>query len=326
MIVFHTDIIVPCRGKVNCTQEFVNIIQLLKIPFIKGIITEKITQKVKNQLFCDIISMILQIFISYNRGAVVITSVKKSTLINAVSILVCLCVLIGGVVATDSAGVFFCKSTRKVPVYSVEMLSEDKVIALTFDAAWGADKTQGILDIMQKYDAKGTFFLVGFWIDKFESETKAIADAGFDIGNHSRNHLNMPKLNSDEIVNEIEYVNDRVESLTGIKPVYFRAPFGDYDNKLMTSLDSLCMVGVQWSIDSLDWKGLSAKQIYERILPKAKSGDIVLMHNNSDHVLDALPIVLSGLKAQGFRFVKLSELVATKDYTIDSNGVQHKNA
>lgn len=194
------------------------------------------------------------------------------------------------------------------------------------DAAWGADKTQGILDVMAQNDAKGTFFLVGFWIDKFEKETKAIADAGFDIGNHSRNHLNMPKLSEDEIKNEIEYVNDRVKELTGKTPVYFRAPFGDYDNKLMTSLESLNMVGVQWSIDSLDWKGLSAKQIYERVVPKAKSGDIVLFHNNSDHVLDVLPMILTGLRAKGFRFVTLSELVATENYTVDNNGLQRKNA
>ncbi|MBQ3755101.1 MAG: polysaccharide deacetylase family protein, partial [Clostridia bacterium] len=126
-------------------------------------------------------------------------------------------------------------------MYRVAQGDEDKVIALTFDAAWGADKTQGILDIMQKYDAKGTFFLVGFWIDKFDDETKAIADAGFDIGNHSKNHLNMPKLSEDAIRDEISYVNDKVFELTGIKPTYFRAPYGDYDNKLMTALEDMGM-------------------------------------------------------------------------------------
>lgn len=176
---------------------------------------------------------------------------------------------------------------------------------------------------MKKYDAKGTFFLVGFWLDKFEKETKAIAEAGFDIGNHSRNHLNMPKLSDDEIRAEIEYVNDRVNELTGFKPTYFRAPFGDYSDRLMSAIEELDMVGVQWSIDSLDWKGLSAKEIFNRVVPKAKSGDIVLFHNNSDHVLDALPLVLSALKEQGFEFVTLSELVATEGYTIDNNGIQH---
>ena len=253
-----------------------------------------------------------------------IVTVKKASIIGAVSLLIAFAVLAAAVGVTDSAGVYFCKSTRKIPVYGVE--TDKKVIALTFDAAWGADKTQGILDVMEQYGAKGTFFLVGFWIDKYEKETKAIAEAGFDIGNHSRNHLNMPKLSENEIKNEIEYVNDRVFDLTGKKPKYFRAPFGDYSNKLMTSLEELNMVGVQWSIDSLDWKGLSAKQIYERVVPKAKSGDIVLFHNNSDHVIDALPLVLSALKGQGFEFVTLSQLVHTEGYTRDSNGIQHKNA
>ena len=253
-----------------------------------------------------------------------IVTVKKASIIGAVSLLIAFAVLAAAVGVTDSAGVYFCKSTRKIPEYGVE--TDKKVIALTFDAAWGADKTQGILDVMEQYGAKGTFFLVGFWIDKYEKETKAIAEAGFDIGNHSRNHLNMPKLSENEIKNEIEYVNDRVFDLTGKKPKYFRAPFGDYSNKLMTSLEELNMVGVQWSIDSLDWKGLSAKQIYERVVPKAKSGDIVLFHNNSDHVIDALPLVLSALKGQGFEFVTLSQLVHTEGYTIDSNGIQHKNA
>ena len=253
-----------------------------------------------------------------------IVTVKKASIIGAVSLLIAFAVLAAAVGVTDSAGVYFSKSTRKIPVYGVE--TDKKVIALTFDAAWGADKTQGILDVMEQYGAKGTFFLVGFWIDKYEKETKAIAEAGFDIGNHSRNHLNMPKLSDNEIKNEIEYVNDRVFDLTGKKPKYFRAPFGDYSNKLMTSLEELNMVGVQWSIDSLDWKGLSAKQIYERVVPKAKSGDIVLFHNNSDHVIDALPLVLSALKGQGFEFVTLSQLVHTEGYTIDSNGIQHKNA
>ena len=253
-----------------------------------------------------------------------IVTVKKASIIGAVSLLIAFAVLAAAVGVTDSAGVYFCKSTRKIPVYGVE--TDKKVIALTFDAAWGADKTQGILDVMEQYGAKGTFFLVGFWIDKYEKETKAIAEAGFDIGNHSRNHLNMPKLSENEIKNEIEYVNDRVFDLTGKKPKYFRAPFGDYSNKLMTSLEELNMVGVQWSIDSLDWKGLSAKQIYERVVPKAKSGDIVLFHNNSDHVIDALPLVLSALKGQGFEFVTLSQLVHTEGYTIDSNGIQHKSA
>ena len=250
-------------------------------------------------------------------------TVKRRNIVIVLAVAIVAAVLMSAVGATSTAAVFFGKSTRKIPVYGVAVEGEDKVIALTFDAAWGADKTQGILDVMAQYDAKGTFFLVGFWIDKFEQQTKAIADAGFDIGNHSRNHLNMPKLDSEEIRAEIDYVNDRVRQLTGVTPTYFRAPFGDYNDRLLTVVEEQGMVGVQWSIDSLDWKGLSAKQIYERVVPKAKSGDIVLFHNNSDHILDALPMVLTGLRANGFRFVPLHELVLTGGYTVDNNGIQH---
>lgn len=253
-------------------------------------------------------------------------TLNKRSIVNAIAICIVAVVLVSALSLTSTASVFFNKTSRKIPVYGVARGDEDeKVIALTFDAAWGADKTQGIIDIMQEHDAKGTFFLVGFWIDKYEEETKAVAKAGFEIGNHSRNHLNMPKLSTDEMMEEIKYVNDRIEALTGKTPTYFRAPFGDYNDRLMTALEEMNMVGVQWSIDSLDWKGLSAKEICDRVLPKAKSGDIVLFHNNSDHVLDALPTILASLKAKGFRFVSLSELVATKNFTVDNNGIQHIN-
>ena len=135
----------------------------------------------------------------------------------------------------------------------------------------------------------------------------------------------MPRLSREKIVEEIQSVNKKVFDLTGKTPTYFRAPFGDYDNSLMTALEDLGIVGVQWSIDSLDWKGLSAKDIVARIVPKAKSGDIVLFHNNSDHVLDALPLVLEALKNKGFKFVALSQMVLTENYTVDSQGVQRKN-
>jgi polysaccharide deacetylase family sporulation protein PdaB len=250
---------------------------------------------------------------------------KRRNLLTYGFVIIMLVALVVTMSISSTSGVFFGKSTRKIPVYSVDVPETDKVIALTFDAAWGADKTLKIIEILKEYDAKATFFLVGFWIDKYPDEVKAIAKAGFDIGNHSENHLNMPRLSQDKIVDEITSVNKKVEELTGQIPVYFRAPFGDYDNGLMTCLEDVGMVGVQWSIDSLDWKGLGVKEITNRILPKAKSGDIVLFHNNSDHVVDVLPVILEGLKQKGFRFVALSDMVLKDNYTVDSQGVQRKN-
>lgn len=252
---------------------------------------------------------------------------KKRNIMLAAACVLLVAVLTAAVGASGSAGVFFGVNSRKIPVYCVERgEDEEKVVALTFDAAWGADKTQGIMDLLTEYDAGGTFFLVGFWLDKYPDMARKIAEAGFEIGNHSANHLNMPKLNDETMRAEISSVNARIEELAGVRPTYFRAPYGDYSDRLMTAVEKEGMVGVQWSIDTLDWKGLSAAEIAERVVPKAESGDIILFHNNSDHVLDALPLVLLGLKNRGFKFVGLSELVATEDFTVDHTGRQHKNA
>ena len=136
----------------------------------------------------------------------------------------------------------------------------------------------------------------------------------------------MSKLQNDEIKKEIESVNVRLQELTGKTPKYFRPPFGEYDNKLLENVAALDMVGVQWSVDSLDWKGLSGEEIAKRVLSRVHNGAIILFHNNSDHVLDALPIILPKLKADGYKCVSLDELVMTENYIIDNRGVQHRNA
>lgn len=252
-------------------------------------------------------------------------SVKKSTLI-AVAILLVVCVICGLIVNTETfATVFSNKSTRRIPVYGVDC-GEAKKVALTFDAAWGADKTLKILEILQKYNVKATFFLVGFWLDKFPEETKAIAESGCEIGNHSNNHLQMSKLSEEKIAEELEYVNDKVYRLTGKKPAYFRPPFGDYDNELIDTAEKLGLTTIQWSVDSLDWKGLSATEIAQRVTKNVKNGSIVLFHNNSDNILDALPLVLANLINRGYEPVCMSELVYSEDYYIDNAGIQHKNA
>lgn len=252
-------------------------------------------------------------------------SVKKSTLI-CVAVVLLLCVACGFIVNTQTfATVFSNRSARKIPVYGVDC-GEEKLVALTFDAAWGADKTLKILEILEKYDVKATFFLVGFWLDKYPEETKAIAESGCEIGNHSNNHLQMSKLSADKIREELAYVNDAVYKLTGKKPTYFRPPFGDYDNELIETAENMGLQTIQWSVDSLDWKGLSATEITSRVTKNVKNGSIVLFHNNSDNILEALPLVLANLINSGYKPVKMSELVYADDYYIDNNGVQHKNA
>ena len=123
---------------------------------------------------------------------------------------------------------------------------------------------------------------------------------------------------------QISQENGR-RTITGVTPRVFRAPFGEYDDRLLSAVESAGMLPIQWDVDSLDWKGISAEEITERVVGKVTNGSIILCHNNSDHILEALPVILDELTAKGYRFVTIGELTYSENYTIDAQGVQHKN-
>ena len=222
-----------------------------------------------------------------------------------------------------SAEVFFGHSTRKVPIYSVD--TQEKQVAITFDAAWGADKTKDIIDTCKEFGVGATFFLVGFWVDDYEEMTKAIDENGFEIGTHSNTHPDMVKLSKDTMKSELETSISKIENLTGKKVSLFRAPFGSYNNALLDTAESLNLKTIQWDVDTLDWKGLSGSQISQRVMSRVKNGSIILMHNNSDYVIDALKLILPRLQVAGYKITSVGDLVFKENYTIDRNGVQHKN-
>ena len=212
---------------------------------------------------------------------------------------------------------------RLVPVYSVA--TEENKVALTFDASWGAEKTTAIMDILEEYGFKGTFFLTGIWIDEYPELVKEINERGHLIGNHSDNHKHLSELDAAGIDSEIDVTASKIEALTGYKPTYFRAPFGEYDNKLINALDARGVQCIQWSADSLDWKGISAAEITENVVSKLDKGTIVLCHNNSEHITEALRLILLAIKNKGMNAVRLDELVYKEGYTIDASGKQIKN-
>lgn len=228
-----------------------------------------------------------------------------------------LSVNIGGSVP---ASVYFNASMRKVPVYSVN--TEEKRVAISFDAAWGADKTEKIMEICDEYGIKATFFLVGFWVEDYPEMTKKIHQNGFEIGTHSNTHPDMTKLSASDQKLELETSMNLIKNITGKQVELFRPPFGAYNDSLINTAESLGLTTIQWSVDSLDWKGLSAMEITNRIINGARSGSIILCHNNSDHILDALPIVLDRLQKRGFIVGPVGDLILKGDYVIDNNGMQ----
>lgn len=212
---------------------------------------------------------------------------------------------------------------RKIPIYSVDT-SENK-IAISFDAAWGADKTREIMSICDSYGVKATFFLVGFWVEEYPDMVKEIYNNGFEIGLHSNTHPDMTKLSKKEIREELETNISLIEELTGFRPKLFRPPYGYYNNDLIDVCESMGISCIEWSVDSLDWKGLSAGEISGRVTTQSKNGSIVLFHNNSENILDGLKMVLEYFRLNETQVVPIGDLIYYEDFTINHEGTQIKN-
>lgn len=211
---------------------------------------------------------------------------------------------------------------KKIPIYCVD--TGEKKVAISFDAAWGDQYTKGILDILDQYKVKTTFFLVGFWVDKYPDMVKEISKRGHEIGNHSSSHPKMTELSPDKMAHELNVTSDKIESLTGKRTVLFRPPFGDYNNTLIEVADQNGYKTIQWSVDSLDWKKIGSSQIAERVVRNVDKGSIVLFHNNSEYVLEYLPNILKKLQSEGYQIVPISELVYQNNYYTDHTGKQFK--
>ena len=221
---------------------------------------------------------------------------------------------------TDAAAVWWSSGARSLPVYSVER--QDNKIAISFDCAWGADYTRAILEHLAAANVRATFFCVQFWAETYPDVLKEIADAGHEVGTHSATHSYMSRLSEQQIRDELTSSGAAIETVTGKKVDPFRPPYGDYDDLLIdTSLD-MGILPIQWDVDSLDWKDLSAQEIVSRIAEHTKSGSVILCHNNGLHTAEALPAVIDSLRAKGFTFVPIGELVYRENYTIDATGRQ----
>ncbi len=243
-----------------------------------------------------------------------------------ISALVCalaiLCALYLGPLQEDATAVVAAK--KVLPIYSVER--EDKVISVTFDASWGGDKTLKILDLLDEYNAKATFFLVGIWVDKYPELVKEIAARGHEIGNHSDSHAHFTQISESKIRQELTSCNDKIEALTGTRPTLFRPPYGDYNSKVITVVRDAGFEAVQWSIDSLDWKNRGVDDLVKRATSNVQNGDIILFHNDSEYIVEALPAILSYYQEQGFTMIPAKDILLSGKTTIDVQGKQHPAA
>jgi peptidoglycan-N-acetylglucosamine deacetylase len=249
------------------------------------------------------------------------------TLFVKVGIIVLSIIMIIGLgikVLPDAVTVSNINSKRDLPIYCVDM--KEKKVSLSFDAAWGNEDIKTILDILAKYDVKATFFMTGEWVSNYPEDVKAIAAAGHDLANHGESHKQMSQLSSEECLDEIMKVHDRVKKLTGVEMKLFRPPYGDYNNTVVAAARECGYYTILWDIDSLDWKDYGADSIINKTVDNKKlsNGSIIMMHNDAKYLPDALERVILGLQEKGYELVPVSKLIYTKDYKVDQSGRQYK--
>ncbi|MGL5066701.1 MAG: polysaccharide deacetylase family protein [Sarcina sp.] len=214
----------------------------------------------------------------------------------------------------------------KVPVFSVD--TEEKKVALTFDLNWAdPDEVYKILDVLDKYNVKSTFFVIGKWVQYptgNDVKLKEVYKRGHEIANHSYEHPNFLKINRKQIAKEIVMTEKIIYDITGKNSKYFRFPSGAYTSEGVEQINSMGLTCVQWSKDSLDWKNRGLEIEHNNVMKDIKSGDIVLFHNNGKFTSQNLERIIPLLQDKGFKLVTVDEMLHKKEFFVDENGKQFK--
>lgn len=214
---------------------------------------------------------------------------------------------------------------KSIPIYRVN--TEEKKISITFDVNWAEkDYLESILSILKKYNVKGTFFVMGSWVNYSEEnlkKLKMIYDQGHEIGNHSYSHPDFTKINAKRMIEEIQKTEDIINKNLGVKTNLFRCPSGAYNDTSVNTVNSLNYQCIQWDVDSVDWKENGKDIEYNRVIKKVQPGSIVLFHNNAKYTPENLDRILKKLSDEGYKFVTVGELVLKKNYKIERDGTQY---
>ena len=149
--------------------------------------------------------------------------------------------------ATIPTAVTVASTQRQLPIYNVD--AEEKVCAISFDAAWGDASTKSLVDILNQYGVKATFFVIGNWAEQYAEDVKMLHENGMEVMNHSSTHGHMNQMTNEEIIADVEKCNDQIEKITGVRPKLIRCPYGEYDDHVISSIRSLGMEPIQWDVE-----------------------------------------------------------------------------
>jgi polysaccharide deacetylase family sporulation protein PdaB len=213
----------------------------------------------------------------------------------------------------DTIAVFTGGDKGKVPQAIYKVDTNEKKIALTFDISWGETRATPILDILkEKKVNKATFFLSSPWSQRHPDIVKRIVEDKYEIGSHGHKHDDYTKYSDEEIRNQIGKAHTILTELTGKQPNLIRMPNGDFDKRVLHVAADMGYTVIQWDTDSKDWTNPGVDTIVKNVLSKAHPGDIILMHASDSckqtHL--ALPAIIDRLRAEGYQFVTVSELIA----------------
>ena len=152
------------------------------------------------------------------------------------------------------AAVGTASANRQLPIYCVQR--DQKLVSISFDAAWGNEDTEELIAILKQYGVTATFFVVGEWVDKYPESVLALHEAGHEVMNHSNTHAHYPQLSVDEVVADLNACNDKIEAVTGVRPTLVRLPYGDYDDNSINAVRSIGMEPIQWDVEALAAVGI----------------------------------------------------------------------
>lgn len=222
--------------------------------------------------------------------------------------------------AKSVAGVLSGKSNEKMTSF---VDPTKPMIALTFDDGPSNSATTRILNVLEKHNARATFFVVGSRVDSYKSQIKRAYDLKCEIGNHTYNHKTLTKLSVDGVKSELSATDKKIKAITGVSPVLMRPPGGSY--KTDTVRKNTPYPIIMWSVDTRDWESRNATAVVNHIKSHAYDGAIILMHDLYDSTAAATEIVVPWLISQGYQLVTVSEMMEVKGIKMQ-NGVAYSSA
>ena len=193
----------------------------------------------------------------------------------------------------------------------VHKSTDEMKLAFSFDDGPHPKKTAQILSVLKKHGIKATFFVIGQNAEKYPEIVQMIAE-GHEIANHTYDHKSIYKLDSDALISDVNNCSDVIEKITGKRPTLFRPPEGYMNDTIAHQMKGQGYNVILWKVDTYDWKGRSASDIFDSVSKSVKCGDIILMHDyiwRKSNTADAVDMLIPYLKRQGYEFLTVSELL-----------------